>query len=206
MSIRAIKSIGRRSRPARAGLLTLAAIGVTGLSLLASACGSSGTPVAQVASTPGTTTGSGSPSGSKSASPAAFSACMRKHGVPNFPDPNSQGQLSINGNSMGLNPRSQQFQSAQKACRKLLPNGGKPDAKAQAAFLKQALKFSQCMRSHGLPNFPDPKPSGGGVGLVIGKNSGLDPNSPQFKTAQQACKTLLPGQGKGLRSSGGAKP
>ena len=205
MSIRASKSIGRRSRPARAGLLTLAAIGVAGLSLLATACGSSGTPVAQVASTPGTTTGSGSSTGSKSADPAAFSACMRKHGVPNFPDPNSQGQLVIQGGA-GLNPRSPQFQSAQRACRKLLPNGGKPDPRAQAAFLKQALKFSQCIRSHGVPNFPDPKPSGGGIGLVIGKNSGIDPNSPQFKTAQQACKSFLPGQGKGLRSSGGAKP
>jgi hypothetical protein len=203
MSTRATRSIGRRSRRARAGLLVLAAIGATGLSLLASACGSSGPSVAQVASTPTTTSSSASPDGSND--PAAFSACMRKHGVPNFPDPDSRGNLTINGNSMGINPRSPQFQSAQKACRKLLPNGGKPDPKAQAAFLKQALKFSQCMRSHGVPNFPDPKASGGGVGLVIGKNSGIDPNSPQFKAAQQACKTLLPGQGKNMqsRSAGG---
>ena len=206
MSVRASKSIHRRSRPARAGLLTVAAAAVMGLSLIASGCGGSpGTPVAHVGSTATNPSGSPSPAGSKSGDPAAFSACMRKHGVPNFPDPDSQGQLTIQGGS-GLNPRSPQFQSAQKACRKLLPNGGQPDPKAQAAFLKQALKFSQCMRSHGLPNFPDPKPSSGGVGLVIGKNSGLDPNSPQFKTAQQACKTFLPGQGKGLRSSGGAKP
>jgi hypothetical protein len=205
MSTRASRSIGRRSRPARAGFLTLAAIGVTGLSLLASACGSSGTPVAQVASTPRTTTGSNPPSGSKSADPAAFSACMRKHGVPNFPDPDSGGGLTLNGN-MGIDPRSPQFQSAQKACRKLLPNGGKPDAKAQAAFLKQALKFSQCMRSHGVPNFPDPKPAGGGVGLQIAKNSGIDPNSPQFKAAQEACKKLLPGQGQGLQTHKAGTP
>jgi hypothetical protein len=128
---------------------------------------------------------------------------MRKHGVPNFPDPDSHGRLGITG----INPHSPQFQSAQRACRKLLPNGGKPDPKAQAAFLKQALKFSQCMRSHGVANFPDPKASGAGVGLVIGKNSGIDPNSPQFKAAQQACKKLLPGQGQGVQSrSLGAKP
>jgi hypothetical protein len=50
------------------------------------------------------------------------------------------------------------------------------------------------MRSHGLANFPDPQTSGNGIGLTIGKNSGIDPNSPQFKSAQHACQSLLPGQ------------
>src|SRR5215831_18117341 len=53
------------------------------------------------------------------------------------------------------------------------------------------VAFSACMRKHGLPNFPDPKAVGHGYGLTIGSENGLDPSSPQFKNAQQACKKLL---------------
>jgi hypothetical protein len=202
---RASKPNSRRLRLAKAGLFTLAAAGAAGLSLVVSSCGSSGPPVAQVASTP-STTNSASSDDSKNLDPAAFSACMRKHGVPNFPDPDSKGGLTLNGNS-GLDPRSPQFRAAQKACRKLLPNGGKMDPKAQAKALEQALEFSKCMRSHGVPNFPDPKASGGSMELSIPKSAGINPNSPQFKAAQKACQKLLPGQGGTTQSRGpGATP
>jgi hypothetical protein len=49
------------------------------------------------------------------------------------------------------------------------------------------------MRSHGVPKFPDPDFSGGGIRMTIDKNSGVDPNSPAFKAAQQACQSFLPG-------------
>ena len=54
-----------------------------------------------------------------------------------------------------------------------------------------ALRFSECMRSHGLSNFPDPSPGGGGIRLKI--SSGLNPFSPAFRSAQAACRKLLPG-------------
>jgi hypothetical protein len=201
---KASKPKRRRLRLAKAGLFTLAAAGAAGLSLVVSGCGPSGTPVARVASTPATTNSTSS-AHSKSFDPAAFSACMRKHGVPNFPDPDSKGRLTLDGTR--FDPSSPQFRDAQQACRKLLPNGGKPDPKAQAKALRQALEFSQCMRSHGVPNFPDPKASGGGLELAIPKSAGIDPNSPQFKAAQQACRKLLPGQGGSLESRrGGAAP
>ncbi len=62
----------------------------------------------------------------------AYSQCMRTHGVPEFPEP-TEGQLLIhasdhNGHVTGVNPRSAQFQAAQKVCGKLLPNGGVPRA------------------------------------------------------------------------------
>jgi hypothetical protein len=47
------------------------------------------------------------------------------------------------------------------------------------------------MRSHGVPNFPDPQFSGGGVRIG---GTGLDPNSPQFTAAQKACQSKLPGK------------
>jgi hypothetical protein len=46
------------------------------------------------------------------------------------------------------------------------------------------------MRSHGLADFPDPSSSGG---IEINSSSGLDPNSPQFQTAQEACHKYMPG-------------
>jgi hypothetical protein len=52
------------------------------------------------------------------------------------------------------------------------------------------LNFSECMRSHGVPNFPDPSP-GGGIHL----SSGINPFSPAFKAAQASCRKLLPGGG-----------
>jgi hypothetical protein len=54
-----------------------------------------------------------------------LSACMRSHGLANFPEPNAQGGLQINSSS-GLNPNSPQFQAAQKACASFAPGGGPP--------------------------------------------------------------------------------
>lgn len=123
-----------------------------------------------------------------------FAACMRSHGVPNFPDPNAQGVISMNSSS-GLDPGSPQFQQAQRSCAKDLPNGGTPSPAQQAQMRQQALAFSACMRSHGLSKFPDPQFSTGGhVTMSIGADSGIDPRSPQFQAAQTACQGLLPGR------------
>ncbi len=122
----------------------------------------------------------------------AFAQCMRSHGVPDFPEP-SEGHLLIKGNSKnGLNPGSPQFQAAMKACHSLAPA---PEVSPQqsAAIQAQALKFSACMRSHGVPNFPDPKFEGGGVQLQIKRGSGINPQSSQFQAAQKACQGDMPG-------------
>jgi hypothetical protein len=47
---------------------------------------------------------------------------MRSHGVTNFPEPNSQGQVLIQGGA-GINPNSPTFQSANQACQHYLPAG-----------------------------------------------------------------------------------
>lgn len=54
--------------------------------------------------------------------------------------------------------------------------------------LAQAEAYSQCMRSHGVPNFPDPvlTPSGG-YGY---RTRGIDPHSSAFQAGLQACKAL----------------
>jgi hypothetical protein len=122
----------------------------------------------------------------------AYAQCMRSHGVPGFPDPDSKGNFIIQGPKLGGSPGA--FQLADRACRQLLPGGGQMTAAQQQQALRQALKFSACMRAHGLPTFPDPTAEKGGISLSLG-GSGLSPHSPRFRAAQQACRSLMPGGG-----------
>jgi hypothetical protein len=52
------------------------------------------------------------------------------------------------------------------------------------------LAFAECMRSNGVPNFPDPSP---GRGLLFQLGAGINPASPAVKAAQAKCRKLLPG-------------
>ena len=123
---------------------------------------------------------------------AKFSACMRKHGVTNFPDPNGQGVITIHS-GMGIDPGSPAFQSARTACAKLLPNGGQPTPAQVAQRQQQMLAFSACMRAHGLKDFPDP--SNGGLQIQTHPGSDLNPDNPTFQRAQQACQKYMPFKG-----------
>ncbi len=118
-----------------------------------------------------------------------FAACMRSHGVANFPDPViGPGQVSIR-----LTPTvasSPHFSSAQAACQHLLP--GKPTA-TQFSTQQEAdyLKAAACMRSHNIVGFPDPVfPSPGNVKFPL--PAGMDPNSPRFLAARAICQKLIP--------------
>jgi hypothetical protein len=121
---------------------------------------------------------------------------MRSRGVPNFPDPDSQGQFPQL--QIGRNGVSQQaVLSAQNACRHLQPGGGAGTSQQQQAKLTQALNFARCMRVHGVPNFPDPAAGGnGGMGFNL---SGVDTHSPQYQSANRACQSQ---SGKGQSSAG----
>jgi len=129
------------------------------LALLAAACGGSSSSGA---------VGSSSPSSSALAGAVAYSACIRSHGVPNYPDP-SNGELP-KGTAQSFGVSSSQYQAAKSACQDLLPNsdtnftaaltqclenGDCPQAVRQQA-LTEGRRFAQCMRDHGVPNWPDP--------------------------------------------------
>jgi hypothetical protein len=118
---------------------------------------------------------------------------MRTHGVPNFPDPGSTGVIQLAPGS-GLDPASPAFKSAQASCTKLLPGGGPRGAPPppSASEVRAALAWAQCIREHGVPNFPDPSTSSSTPGLVfrgvvfpVGPS--FNPQSPAFKQAQTAC-------------------
>lgn len=135
-----------------------------------------------------------------------FSQCMRAHGLSNFPDPTSGGggggfQIQLGS---GLNPASPAFQAAQKACGKILPGPAGGLGHATAKQKQQMLAMSQCMRAHGLANFPDPttsppRPGGGGLGIAFGRPGAFLAipqsliNSPSFNQDAAACG--LPGAG-----------
>lgn len=131
---------------------------------------------------------------------------MRSHGVAAFPDPDSNGEIALDVTpENGLSFDAPQMKSAMQACKSLEPVG---TAAEQRQNLAQALKFAQCMRAHGLPNFPDPKPQTGmqtqsGSGDDTQGSQGIDPDSPQFKVADQACRSLAPGGEGASRQSGG---
>jgi hypothetical protein len=144
--------------------------------------------------------------------------CIRSHGVPKFPDspgggPNSiqgssngngGGSVSVDGVQLGVSP--QTLQKAMSDCQKYAPKGP-PISGSQLTKLRQgALKMAECMRSHGVPNFPDPTvktgPGGHGVEMRLGAGgpgsaNGVAPNSPAFQTAQKTCMPLMGGP-KGL--------
>jgi hypothetical protein len=193
----------RADRPSRAAPM-IAALIASGLLVAACGGGSGGPGVAGAGSA--TTPAKSSSSGAKNASPLAFSRCMRAHGVPDFPDPDSQGQIQIQAGPGGdLGPDSPRFKAAQQACKSLEP---RPSAADQRQDYAKALRFAQCVRAHGVPNFPDPDPGSNGFEGSSRKGSGgtglqFDPRSPQFKTAIRSCRHLLPGGAISTQSRGG---
>ena len=154
-----------------------------------------------------------SPSANAYQQALAFARCMRSHGVPDFPDPQSGsgGGFTISNDSPGgdLDPSSTAYQSAMTACQSLLPNDKGGSRGMTAADKQKLLAFSACMRSHGVPDFPDPtfNSNGAGVSITGGQSSDLNPNSAAFQSAQKACQSLLPGGGRGMatNSSGGGR-
>jgi hypothetical protein len=183
----------------------LVLIALAALAFTAAGCGSkAATPsVAQVATTTTTSTNGTQSSSSQRDNGRRFSACMRSHGVTKFPDPSSDGGINIR-TGPGMNPASPLFQAAQRACQKLMPRPKNVSPAAAAKAQAAMLKFSACMRAHGLKDFPDPTFSGGMVQLGIKKSAGLNPSSPIFQAAQKACQSNMPKPpGATTQSSGG---
>ena len=176
----------RRPRPRslRAAMLAAAAATVT---LLAAACGGGSS----------SSSTAGPPTLSALTDQAlAYSKCMRAHGIPNFPDPNVQDSAHAKGVGFSLSnidTHSAQFTSAAKLCQKQTGFGHISAAQLQAA-MNNMLKVAECMRSHGIANFPDPFENSHQIGFNL-NGTGIDMNSARFKAAQTACRPLMPGGG-----------
>lgn len=145
---------------------------------------------------------------SNSSSAVTYSTCMRSNGVPNFPDPDSKGNPP-QADPQHLGVSSSQLQVAEQACQHLLPTGGSLQQQTQQCLLlgdcPQALlhrlltverRYAQCMRLHGLPNWPDPTVGAKGRPVFDLSSAGIDPQSTessQFQSKQAACRSLTGG-------------
>lgn len=135
----------------------------------------------------------------------ALAQCMRGHGVPSFPDPDSPGGFTLTssgsiegagGSSIDINSR--QAQAAYGECRHVLPGGPsfsqlerdvRQAQQQQARALPALLTWARCVRSHGEPSF---NLGLGGQAAADGSGGAISHGSPQLKAALTACHHLLP--------------
>jgi hypothetical protein len=136
--------MSRRPRP-------LVAVGLAGLIGLASAgCGSNATSETGAASSTGTASSGATTKLTTQEKAVKFSECMRANGVPHFPDPDAKGDYNF-----GVDVSREVWVKAVDACKALQPPGtlsAKRTPKQQSA----SLRFAQCVRDHGVKDFPDP--------------------------------------------------
>ena len=147
-------------------LRTLVALALAGLiGLVSAGCGSNASSKTGTASSSGTASSAGSTGTSSSAGTTSsgadkkltkqekavkFAECMRANGVPHFPDPDPNGDSNF-----GVDVTREVWLKAVDACKALKPPGAlssKRTPKQQSA----ALRFAQCVRDHGVKDFPDP--------------------------------------------------
>jgi hypothetical protein len=165
-------------------LVLVSFLAVAAFSLLAAGCGGGGSPgVANVASSKTTTTAT------TQTGLAAFAACMRSHGVPNFPDPDSTGEIPKIQVVATAQANPHKFNAAQTACIHLAPNGslGRQETAAQKRTqLADELSFARCVRSHGVARFPDPTAQGQ-LSVEMVQAQGIDVHAPAVLHVVQAC-------------------
>jgi hypothetical protein len=182
----------RRRRRLRRGAAVMALLG--GLAVCVAACGGgSASPgvasVSTASTTPGAAAAQGGSSAANYADAVSYAKCMRAHGVGNFPDPASNGGFQLGGSGQANPAHAPAYSSASKACQHLLPNGSPLTPAQQQQIEAAALKYSQCVRAHGVLNFPDPDPNQPSIDL--GGNESIDHNSPQFQAATKTCRAVL---------------
>jgi hypothetical protein len=123
---------------------------------------------------------------------------MRSHGVSKFPDLTDSSRvavelpkLTVSLQQLGIS--STAFQTAESACRHLLPHGGRTTPSASQRDLDAMRRFARCMRAHGVPTWPDPTNGPAGWGFDLVNVQGFDPNSPQIDHTMTVCQRHLHG-------------
>jgi hypothetical protein len=159
----------------RRRLVIAAAAGAAVFAVLVAACGSSSSDEAAPETAPA----------GRQDQALAFAQCMRKNGVPDFPDPDPSGRFS----GAGHEEDDPAVRAAQEACRDLAP-GGEHENLGDPVLVEQMRAYSQCMRDNGLPDFPDPDADGRLRG--VGHEQRDDPT---YRAASETCREKLPGGG-----------
>ena len=154
------------------------------MTALISACGSS---------SPGSAGGNSTAANHGKA--VKFSDCMRANGVSGFPDPNSSGTLTLDGvvNDSSLNPNAPAWKHAIAACKDLEP-AGFTGHKRSTPEQQAALKFAQCIRENGVPDFPDPAPNGPLIDTNRIPSSATNGGMSALNAAAHRCGAIYSGQ------------
>jgi hypothetical protein len=117
-----------------------------------------------------------------------FAACARTHGVPNLPDPrmNADGKVDFPGYEDRQPP-----DSVRQGCQQILDRLP-ADTRSSAAptDIPALLRYAACMRSHGFPDWPDPKANGTFPAAQLPNQK-----TPALISAMQACDALNPDPG-----------
>ena len=179
---------GRKPTSPRWERVGLPAVVLVAVGALVAGCsGASSSPgVASLGSSTTTSNGVVSGTGANSSSRESgipYTNCMRAHGITDFPDPQPGGGWDLQGLDLKSNP---EWHSANVACESDLPGGGPSKKTKSRVSIQEELTFAACMRSHGLTGFPDPNSQG--VIQITNATGILDPNSPQFEAAENACE------------------
>jgi hypothetical protein len=173
-----IRPSSRRSPPTTR--TAAAVVAAAALALLAASCSGS-------SSSGGPSNAGPSPS---SRSAVGFSQCMRSHGVPNFPDPTSNGTIP-KGTAQQFGVSDARYQTAQTACAHLLPNSGGVSQDVIQRAMSGMRRFAQCMRSHRVSNWPDPTTDRAGYPAFYLQGE-IDMHAPQIVAKIHACQHLVP--------------
>jgi hypothetical protein len=192
-----------RAAPA---IIATAIIATAALALLAACGGSpaSAGPGSPASAGPGSSASAGTGSAAAGSAAVSYAHCMRSHGLPDYPDPGSSGALPKTSARL-LGVSTAVYTAAQNACQNLLPEAGTSltNSSLQQCYLagvcpqtlvQQALSagrvFAQCMRSHGVPYWPDPTVDAEGRPLF---NINVPrPQPQQITTAGDECSRLHP--------------
>jgi hypothetical protein len=162
----------------------LLGLAVVACSLLAAGCGGGSPGVANVA----TSTINSTATAQNGA--LAFARCMRSHGIPGWPDPLSNGGFDKSRlRQLGLSV-SRVRALEEGPCNHLLNVGASQGYTITPADRTDYLHAAACMRSHGVPGFPDPTFKNNGVQTNI--PASINQDSAQFKSAAETCTKLIP--------------
>jgi hypothetical protein len=178
----------------RSSHIIASAVAAAACFLLAAGCGGGNSPAVATGSTTTNAAGPSTGPSTHATGLVAFASCMRSHGVPNFPDPASNGEIPKPAVVSAFQAVSKaRADRAQNACNHLVPAGGLSGQPVQTVTPQDRqdyLKAAACMRSHGFANFPDPTFQNNSAQVNI--PSSINQNSSQFTSAATICTKLIP--------------
>lgn len=124
-----------------------------------------------------------------------FTECMRAEDI-DFPDIriDAEGRPQLGDVLDRVDTASPEFRAALASCSPILTRSGalelSSDPELQAVLIDQLAAFSECMRTNGVEQFPDPIPGFNGTGspYLLGE---IPFDDPDFQTATEACQASL---------------